>query len=628
MASCSPQNLGKLLLCGLLASACGENPTSTLQHDVRQPTRVTTDWNWVTVSRDDFMSHSLNMGPVPGRFPIADQFKALEERATFWVNLLDKKLRAQYPQKMKQVPVPQVQVITDDSPNAFITAGFSCYEVPLQLADSGTTVGKVLWRPIDGGGEFLHWPDEFACLPAEPSSLFAAIQVFNAAEGSCKLHVTNGAIALEGKCDTGSSLQGVGNAKSIVLPRTANWVTIHAGLFPFMPTEDAFVGVLMHELTHYYRSHMTQLPGEYNFFYQRGEENENHRPEPRPDLLAEGQKAIIASHILGQERMPLLPGQELAPELYLAAGSLAEAQCAGNPNCASSCQEIVKLATTREFIVKMGLYPFSPADQSTYTRFEATMMRCLRTIPAAGAYDSLKEFILAPTWIPFRKKLSPDTLAMLGAILGRVIPRLPATLPRPSYPSAKEITMDISAILNLQIKMAMDILTEAHEKKIGFYTDEQEADEASIEWLSLLGLKPSAGVDTYLTLAGNSTEASFGGFIWGGKTCQDLYRNHWRDQNGNAVIVPIGNFTDTHHSSCFRAYNADLEIQAHQYPLTPSESVVAIGLSWEEIQRIATRATSPLRKGTEEKMPPAVSAAKKRVIALNKHWHECPWAPK
>lgn len=633
MTSCTRQTLGKLLLCGLVVSACGEKnaSTSTLQHNLSQPVRAAEDWNWVTLSRSDFVNHSLNMGPHQTRFPIADRFHILEDRAVFWVNLLDQKLRDRFPEDLKQVPKPQVQVITDNTPNAFIAAGFSCYDVPLQLAATGTSIDKIFWSPEEGHGAFMAWPKGYACQPAEPSTLYAAIQAFNAAEGTCKLHVDNGTVQLDPTCTIPASLQGVANATSIVLPRTANWVTIHAGLFPLMQTERAFVGVLMHELTHYYRSHITHLSGEYNFFYQRGEENEAHRPEARPDLAPEGQKAVLASHIIGQA-LHTIEDQQLAPELYLASGSLAQNQCTAPSTCAASCQEIVTLATNKGFVEKMALYPFSPADTATYQQFETTMLACLETLPASDAYPKLQTLMAAPTWIPFSKKLSDASRLMIGMLLGQIIPRLPTTLPRPTYASAKEVTLDVSTILHMQQKLAVTLLTEAHEQKIGFYTVEQEADEASLEWLALIGIQPTAGVETYLTLAGDSTESSFGGFIWGGKVCKDLYRNHWKDEHGNAVVVPIGNFAESHHSSCFRAYNADLEIQAHQYPIGQSDTIAATGISWKEIQRTAMRAIllqSKMDAETPVVTPtPADVAAQKWFLALNKHWKECPWAPK
>ena len=160
------------------------------------------------------------------------------------------------------------------------------------------------------------------------------------------------------------------------------------------------------------------------------------------------------------------------------------------------------------------------------------------------------------------------------------------------------------------------ILSTARTDKIGYYTTEQEADEQSIEWLEMIGFDPSAGIETYLALAGDG-EDQLSGHSFGGKTCRKLYANNWLDDLGREVFVPIGHYERIHHSSCFRAYNVHREIIAHGYPSSSVEPR-ANGLSWQQLQSLAS-AAADIRVAS-------VPSDNALVMKANKHWHDCPLA--
>jgi len=627
MVSFTRQARGSLLLtCGVMVGACGQGSHSALQHNTSQPVRAKDDWNWQRVNKEDFVETVLNPSGKITNLPVEDKYQALQDRTQFWVNRLDGKLRELHPEEMAQVPKPQVQVITDASPNAFVAASLACYDVPVHFSDSGEEVDKVFWNPSEGAGAFEEWPKSYHCLPATPETLYAAIEAFNQGSGTCKFQVKNGIIYPKASCTEANPIGAISEARGIVLPRTANWITIHAGLFPFLETERAFVGVITHELGHYYRSHLTHLPKEYDFFYTRQPKNPPRRPVAQAEVEKIGPHILRASRIIG-EALLTVKNQAVAPELYFVAGSLAKEECRKNTDCAKSCQEISETGTSVEFLSKMQLYPFSVADEDFYHQFESTLQTCLQTLPFQGAkkegYEAVRALMAHPTWIPFLKILSPAGKGMIMGVMEELAHRIPTTLSAPILSNMNELMLHLTDLLVKQKTAALSLLTYAHENHVGFYTAEQEADEESIEWLPLVGIDPSAGVETYLALAGDSDEATFGGLVWGGKTCKELYRNHWKDQSGKLVVVPLGNYAEPHHSTCFRAYNADLEIQAHKYPRIQKETQ-AIGLSWKELQKVAQKAMKQ-PAAEESSFTPEERTAQ---AAFHPYWHNCPWAPK
>ena len=108
------------------------------------------------------------------------------------------------------------------------------------------------------------------------------------------------------------------------------------------------------------------------------------------------------------------------------------------------------------------------------------------------------------------------------------------------------------------------------EHHLGFYTDEQEADELSLEILARIGLPPSLGLDAQLLLQKITEDGvrdwgrlDTGDLRWA--ECSALREQGWRDDTGRLVSVPVGNLADPHHSFCFRVFNMALDLQAHRY---------------------------------------------------------------
>jgi Zn-dependent protease with chaperone function len=102
------------------------------------------------------------------------------------------------------------------------------------------------------------------------------------------------------------------------------------------------------------------------------------------------------------------------------------------------------------------------------------------------------------------------------------------------------------------------------EKNLGFYTDEQEADEIALELMAKIGVPGGVMIDKLLVVQkANDGYTDTGVLKWA--ECAALRERGWRDEAGKPVSVPVGNLADAHHSICFRAFNVSREINAHHY---------------------------------------------------------------
>lgn len=608
----------------MLAAACQESDSnnskkSKLSHDTNDPVRSEENWNWTTLSKSQFVSYVLQLG---GRTltPVSEQFSDLERRARYWVELFDNKLRAKYSQELANVPKPQVLVITEKTPNAFISAAFACVDINVRLPRVGQAT-QTLFLNLQNSGEFSAWPAGWKCLSTNHSTLTHAIEAFNQRNQACQIQITGQTLRASQSCTFDSDIEGIASASRIVIPITANWMTIHAGLFTAMPSERAFIGVIAHELGHYYRSHITSFADEYDFFYRMGHENPSERPKRDLSLASFGKQTILASRLVAQTLAPVSDSQALPPETYLLAGSIAEYNCSDG-QCPTSCQQVAAWENSSTYTDSLGLYPFSkPADTNAYFTFEQYAKNCLSQTSTGRmgevSYSTLSQLVANPIWIPFANYLNPRARQYIQKFYQNLSARLPDSLPENR--TAFDWVQRLATLFAEQHKAARSTLSEAAQIRLGYYTTEQEADEIALEWLSMLGFRADAGVEMFLALAGNS-EDQLEGHALGGRSCKTLHANNWRDQYGRTVFVPVGDYDEIHHSSCFRAYNADREILSHKYPSYTREPRLE-GLNWAQLQQLAN-SISPssisVAEGGAESHPV--------LLAANHYWKDCPLA--
>ncbi|MEN9810209.1 MAG: hypothetical protein RLZZ488_1776 [Pseudomonadota bacterium] len=100
-----------------------------------------------------------------------------------------------------------------------------------------------------------------------------------------------------------------------------------------------------------------------------------------------------------------------------------------------------------------------------------------------------------------------------------------------------------------------------NEKRLGYYTYEQEADELALEFLADLGIPTGIGSEAIMQMLKQTKKVGPSELNY--ESCSELRKNKWLTADKKSVYVPIGNLADPHHSLCYRAYNLDRERDAH-----------------------------------------------------------------
>lgn len=605
-----------------LTGACGKDSghDSALYHDADDPTHSNLTHQWGIVSDGDYRRYISPLIQIEDNFLPEDN--PLTERVQFWIDRFDANLRTKHADQMAGVPKPKARIILNPSMNAFIAPVPVCHNVEVRFPDSNSNdqVDQIFFDI--GGGAFDLWPsEEIKCMPAgndqvARNELAAAIREFNdRAPKGCKIALEkdgNKHFIAPGKaCEANEDLLSVAGSRQLVLLRTADWVNVYAGLITEM-SEREVVGVIAHELGHYYRSHVNARGDMYNLFYKAGQEVSPSRPKAVASMESIGAAALKGSALVASmERFKRVPRQKFHSALFMAAGEIAIGACEEGREgelCTKSCSQLAKMAETDEFKQATLLFPLRELNVEglkAYADFENLASQCLAGIPVrSSAKGSAGEEGM--TWEQFLRKVANpswpgwvsddmDVRMAMTKWLRAIVKRLPEKSPKGAKDAAA-LVRGVSTYLWEEEIVAVKAIQQAFDQRLGFYTDEQEADEIGAEWMSEIGLDPKAAVETYLRIGswaeGEGKKASASLLETPAGICQELYENEWRDKDGKFRFVAIGDYLDTHHHTCYRAFNVDREIRAHKYKVhgDGKRDLLSAG-DWRELQRIAEQST-------------------------------------
>ncbi len=129
--------------------------------------------------------------------------------------------------------------------------------------------------------------------------------------------------------------------------------------------------------------------------------------------------------------------------------------------------------------------------------------------------------------------------------------------------------------------------------RLGWYNNEQQADDFSVELMSHLGIDPRAGMTLWAEFAAMLTEKSQfpemnlqNGYPVA-LSCIELAKTGFRNGAGDWLPVRLAkDWNDPHHSYCYRAFNIAREIDFHRYVTNPSRLPPAfkeVAANWPEI---------------------------------------------
>lgn len=626
---------------GLVPLGCGKSSSqdpSQLKHDTDQPVRGHQAYQWVEMDRDGY---SRYVAPIIGqRFAqFLEGDHELVERLQFWIDEFDRQIRQEHPQKMQGVPKPKGMVKVASSANAFVAPAPVCYDIPVKFSGqsgggwgSSSNPGRVF---LDAStGDFGTWPGSIQCVDGgQNADVIAGLaETINKSDADCHLSVENQggeAVLVAGSsCELSNNLQGVSGASGVGILQTAPFVTVHSGIVSSQ-TEKSFAGVVAHELGHYYRSHINTPEGMYGYYYELKRQNRGHKPEPDPSLKSFGKEAYKASQFLTvADLFTRFEGQKLRSELFMAVGSIVDQVCSeGSEECPRRCQEASDYMTSSSFTNAVGLFPF--ADESSdmkeaYSRFEDDALACLQDLDLVDApgtqtadamsWDKVKEVVRNPTW--------PDWLGRLSRQGRKIVKKANKTnLARvngsaPDTEGLGQAVKRLTEIMKKQDKQFVGTLEEAKREGLGQYTTEQEADDLAAEWLADVGVKSDHVVEAMRRLAIGS-ETRMKGFVIGQKECEELWNSDWRTEDGDYRYIPIGNYTENHHSLCYRMFNLEREINAHEYRPLGKEPQPGPA-SWAQLQDVADGLSNPPSHEGEGVTIPAF--VKESLL-------DCPYAP-
>jgi hypothetical protein len=582
---------------GLMISiipGCGSPAPSTsgLKHELNNPTNGDSAQMWQEVTNADLQEVIYPLyAMISGgeNVSVLKSDSVVARRIQFWLDAFHAQLIKKYPSKMKDVVKPSAQVLVTRSPNAFVMPVPVCYDVKL-IIDSSAELNS--WNTVDAAavsrtGEIGRpWSSETCVKKGEDVEFLTQyVKDFNALKNTCKLSLeerSGKTVLVAGEsCRTESAFEGVAAANNVVLHPVAGIITVHSGLLTMM-TEEEVVSVLAHELGHYYKVHVDHpYSSTYDYFYTLKQTSPNGKPVAEPGLASLGQKAQQAE--LPNAGYRLVPGQKFRTELFvpiMAMGAvISKKQDCSENNCNKACADFAAFSNSRDFRSAIGDFPFGALDEdglTAYKSFEAKALACFEDVSIGD--DKLKEGkSIEAKMVSYAITYDRTVASMFASteVHGDVLTTLGSAT---------------KSLMTAETKL-MEPLAEAARRALGYYTTEQEADELSVEWLAMIGMRPEATIDAEFALGDFVEKMRKAAWVkqspveFDMATCKRLYRNSWRDENGKYVIVPIGDYADPHHSSCFRAFNADREIDIHN--LKPDTSVslpAAPGGSWAKIQ--------------------------------------------
>lgn len=269
---------------GLLAgfSCKTTRQESEIKHTLGEVSWSEGQWAYLNLDRPSFINmNSSNY--LPETHPLS--IKAQE-----WVRQLHEAVLNKFPDKMRDIPTPQIIVIKKDSPDAFAARRRT---VSYQMKTGFTLTGPNSNDPIaETRPLYFSKPNMLShnIFPVETtvqvedqesfskwfSTKFAPCSIEAVNQGEVRWSYGPG-------CERESYLKTNHWSEAFVTHLAPNWVIITSGLFSALPNEESFAAVIAHELAHYYRAHVVNNEKDhYSYCYMLNDPE--HKPVEREEL--------------------------------------------------------------------------------------------------------------------------------------------------------------------------------------------------------------------------------------------------------------------------------------------------------------------------------------------------------
>jgi Zn-dependent protease with chaperone function len=483
-------------------------------------------------------------------------------------------------------PKPVIVVIPAKSANAWVSGLPACFSAEADLSAVGKAgrparTAALAFASHDGIKEAVGMfgaPPPKCASPTNWKSLEEAIAFFNAGGSKCKL--------ARGAGDrvkvTGAECELFDNAptaaKQLTFYATSQYVHVTSAMIALAKDEQGLVGVLAHELGHFYRAHVVSelVLGKYNYWYEQKDPPQPIQPPPAADAA---QLAAALHHALPFP-MPVVAGQKLSYRLTdVVLDSVAQLLTDANAAAPGfACADAVtKLGSWQYDFGGIGASYVKGTTQEAYLAFERSLLACAGRVPvtAAGGSGALK---LSDLREGITRNAEPfASPAVAEGTLATVLETLGAR----------------AAVADQELNTFLDGV---RTRRLGLYTAEQEADEFSLEYFSRIGLAPRARIDSYFDLIKAHAADDQDRFVAanGGLTvaaCETLFRADFKVSASSQAraFVPLGNLLEPHHGDCYRLFNMSQELRAHEYRTAGTAPTFAA--PWSTLQAEAQRIT-------------------------------------
>ena len=518
------------------------------------------------VLRDSTRNASFSTAPLPSNDRRVQRVRELGAQ-------IDKVIRTANPKQLLGIPVPQFELLDTDIPNGMVAPASVCYDAIVQFEDTVSANPQELisngwgcgFLSQDGGIGIPDTKDggecrctEQAATPAEISRIVDWMNTnwFDRRETSCKLTLDKNSSSAPLKiratgCDEDRRKTKNGtlnHLRKLVFMATANRVSITLGVMKAAKNEDQLVATIAHELAHYYRSHANPPMTDYDYFYRLSDAPAAGRPTRDQSLEKTGE---LMKRVTTPFKIDRQIGAQFDARLVAVFGRVAKRLSDdGLAILHQSCTDLVKQWNSDAGSFARGTTLKEP-EASALKAFETTLLNCLETIRIDDA---------VPGFGRVRRLVKEDFMRDMFMESPYL---LECGKPLPSTGTLRQV-FEAMETASTSAECDKDrILREVIDKRIAWYTMEQEADEFSLEYLCAHGRPPKSALINTLNLIdvhGDFQHQPFTGI----NDCRSLYNNGWK-KDGKPVYIPVGNFQDTHHSLCYRAYLMDWEIRAHKY---------------------------------------------------------------
>ncbi|HYX32879.1 MAG TPA: M48 family metalloprotease [Oligoflexus sp.] len=477
----------------------------------------------------------------------------MTQRLQAWADAIRRNMLKSTP-ALSVAPRPIIRIVQSDKINAYVSTAPVCIDVRIttdpsveQVADSPSH----LMITEEGGVDMSTRPEDCTAIQGDITARLQAAQYAFRNIRGCKMSIDSERLALSPECLGGSSVSGNSFA-GLSFNATHNYITVYSAVLK-SASEPQIVGLLAHELGHYYMAHSMIKGEDYDYFYELKDKNSDSKPEPlAPDhpLSAVGERIRQLPPLY----FPKIEGQEFHSALYKVVGNMSynirDNQSTyvcreDKPDCMTTCSMFGKLVRT-DYGGLLSYLPYdflhTDAAKDAYRQYEAGVKSCLPLLKAsffeASVRSSLSNLI-------YEQPIAPPALR--------------------DKENALELIQDVDKIIKEKVggieSAKVLVVREAQEKGLGWYTAEQEADDIGTEMVYRVGLDPMSFVEFTV----NSAEA------------QGNTERRKQYEAGFPTPVSLENFDDLHHDYCFRAYNIFQEIEVHKdYFAKYSESTIPV----------------------------------------------------